>query len=262
MSLGRKKNIDNAEWIKAIDEIEKSVSEDEINALEKQTVDSIRHFADVGKKLAYAWSGGKDSIVLGKLCELAGVKESVFGHTDLEYPAFLKWCIENKPAGCEVINVGLDLEWLSKHRDMLFPRDCKTVYRWYQIVQQSAIKKYFKEHDLDMIIVGHRKADGNYVGKGSNISSNSAGVIRFSPIAEWTHEQVLAYIHYRGLALPPIYDWENGYKCGTHPWPARTHTKDINDGFKTMCRIDKSIVEQAAQYFPEARHFLEKGGDE
>ena len=261
MSLGKKKNIDNAEWIKAMSEIESAVSKKDIQKLKSKTLDEIKRITKQ-KKVAFAWSGGKDSIVLADICKSAGIENSMFGHTDLEYPEFLKWCLDNKPNECEVINVGLDLEWLSKHPGMLFPNDCKTVYRWYQLVQQTAIKKYFKEHELDMVVVGHRKADGNYVGKGTNISSNGAGIVRYSPLSEWSHEQVLAYIHYYELALPPIYEWENGYKCGTHPWPARTHTQNIEDGFKAVYAIDKTIVEQAAAYIPEARHFLEKGGDE
>jgi len=255
MSIGRKKNIDNPKWIEVFGKIEELVSADEVNRLEKDVVDEIKKTV-AGKKVAYAWSGGKDSIVLGKLCESANITDCMFAHTDLEYPSFLQWCLANKPDSCEVIDVGLDMEWLSKHPEMIFPRDCRTTYHWYQLVQQRAIKSYFKEQNLDMIIVGHRKADGNYVGRGSNISRNSAGVVRYSPIADWTHEQVLAYIHYRGLNLPPIYEWENGYKCGTHPWPARTHTKSIDDGFRSVYSIDKTIVEQAAEYIPEACHFL------
>lgn len=260
MSLGRIKDIDNSEWIDAIRNIERTVSADHIDRLEKETLSEIRSTV-AGKKAAFAWSGGKDSIVLSKICELAGITNSVFVHTELEYPAFLSWCLENKPNGCEVINTGYDFKWLSEHREMLFPTDCGTTYKWYQLVQQKGIKEYFKKHSLDMILVGHRKADGNYVGRGTNISSNSSGIVRYSPLANWTHEELLAYIHYRSLCLPPIYEWEDGYKCGTHSWPSRTHTKSIEDGFRAVYSIDKEIVERAAEYIPEARHFLQKGGD-
>lgn len=55
-----------------------------------------------GKCAAYAWSAGKDSIVLGKLCEAAGVTDSMIGVCNLEYPAFAAWIEKHKPAGCEV----------------------------------------------------------------------------------------------------------------------------------------------------------------
>lgn len=257
MSLGRKKNIDNALWLDAIAHIEEAVSRDEIDELEYRTVDDIKITVD-SKNAAYGWSGGKDSLVLHELCRQAGITESVFVHTNLEYPAFLAWCLEHEPEGCEVINVGLDLEWLSKHPNMLFPQDNRTVYRWFQLVQQTGIRKYFKEHGLDMIVVGHRNADGNYTGDREHISRNNAGIVRYSPIASWSHEQLLAYIHYHNIAMPPIYEWEDGYKCGTHPWPGRMHTKSIEDGFRIVQSIDKSIIEGAAAYLPEARHFLGK----
>jgi 3'-phosphoadenosine 5'-phosphosulfate sulfotransferase (PAPS reductase)/FAD synthetase len=45
--------------------------------------------------------------------------------------------------------------------------------------------------------------------------------VRYSPMRAWSHELVFAFVHYYGLALPPIYEWEEGFKAGTHPWPAR-----------------------------------------
>ena len=256
MSLGRIKNIDNQRWIDTMANIENEVSADEMKELEARTVEAIRSTV-TGKKTAFAWSGGKDSLVLAKLCGKAGIKNSLFVHSELEYPEFLGWCLSHLPKGCEVINTGLDLNWLSEHPEMLFPKDSRLVYRWYQSVQQTGIRKYFKDHGLDMMVVGHRKADGNYTGNAEHISRNGAGIVRYAPLADWTHEQVLAYIHYHKLAMPPIYGWENGYKCGTHSWPCRTHTESIEDGFRAVYAIDKSIVEAAAEYLPQARSFLE-----
>ena len=78
------------------------------------------------------------------------------------------------------------------------------------------------------------------------------------PIADWTHEQLLAYIHYRNLPMPPIYGWKDGFKCGTHPWPARQFTDSIKNGFRDVYEIDPEIVKQAAEFIPAARHFLEE----
>jgi hypothetical protein len=67
----------------------------------------------------------------------------------------------------------------------------------------------------------------------------------------------LAYIHYYNLSLPPIYNWKNGYLCGTHPWPARQWTKSIENGWREIYEIDKAIVENAAQHIDSARVFME-----
>ena len=87
MSLGRKQSIDNSAWLEAVATIEEAVSRAELDELTAATVADIKAVT-AGKCAAYAWSAGKDSIVLGKLCEAAGVTDSMIGVCDLEYPAF------------------------------------------------------------------------------------------------------------------------------------------------------------------------------
>ena len=124
-------------------------------------------------------------------------------------------------------------------------------------MQHRAQRIYSKSHDLDLIILGRRRADGTYVGRGSNIYTDGKGVTRFSPLADWTHEQVLAFIHYHQLPVPPIYGWPNGYLCGTHPWPARQWTGSVENGWCEVYGIDPSIVIEAAEKIDSARAFLE-----
>lgn len=90
MSLGRKQRIDNSAWLEAVATIEEAVSRAELDELTAATVADIKA-TTAGKRAAYAWSAGKDSIVLGKLCEAAGVTDSMIGVCDLEYPAFAAW---------------------------------------------------------------------------------------------------------------------------------------------------------------------------
>ena len=254
--LGRKQTSPDTRWVEAMNRIEELVSRDELDSAVATAIEDIKA-ASQGKNVAYAWSGGKDSLVLGKICEAAGVKNCMFSHTDLEYPAFLDWCLENKPEHCEVIRIPYDLDWLAQHENMLFPKG-RELNKWYQIVQRAAFTKYFFEHNLDMIIVGHRKADGNIVGPDGTIRKGS-GEVRYSPLADWPHEMILAYIHYNNINLPPIYKWYNGFRCGTHPWPSRMYTGSIENGWREVYEIDPSIVETAAEKITSARLFLESG---
>lgn len=255
VELGRKQKTQNEAWLSAMDNIEDAISRQELDDLSGKTIEAVQSAA-ADKKVAYAWSGGKDSIVLGKLCEAAGITDSMIGVCDLEYPAFMQWVEKNKPAGCEVINTRQDMKWLAKHPEMLFPQDSATAARWFHIVQHRAQRIYFKEHSLDILLLGRRKADGNYVGKDSNSYTDRTGVTRFSPLADWKHEHILAYIHYNNLPLPPIYGWKNGYLCGTHPWPARQWTGSEENGWREIYDIDPSIVETAASVIPNAARFL------
>ncbi|MFV0240210.1 MAG: phosphoadenosine phosphosulfate reductase family protein [Lacrimispora sphenoides] len=252
MVLGRKQSINNADWIQAMKDIEQLVSQEELEELVTSTVEEIK-LQTAGKKAAYAWSAGKDSLVLGDICQQAGIIDSMIGVCDLEYPVFMQWIEDNKPTGCQVINTGQDLEWLLRHPEMIFPKESTKAARWFAIVQHRAQAKYYKEQQLDMILLGRRRVDGNYVGSGGNIYT-SKGVSRYSPLAAWQHEYILAYIHYNKIALPPIYGWYNGYKCGTHPWPARQWTEN---GWKEVFNIDPDIVRGAAKYIPAAKDFLE-----
>ena len=142
---------------------------------------------------------------------------------------------------------------------ILFPQDSKTAAQWFHIVQHRGQARYYKDHELDVLLLGRRRADGNYVGKGENIYTNGQGVTRYSPLSEWSHEQVLAFIHYYNVALPPIYEWKNGYLCGTHPWAARQWTGSIENGWKEVYEIDRSVVKEAAEHIPSAKVFLESG---
>ena len=179
--LGKKQAIKNEEWLKAGKRIEELVPKDELDEKVRVTVEKIREMT-AGKRAAYAWSAGKDSLVLGEICEKSEINDCMMAVCDLEYPAFRRWVDRHKPKGLEIINTGQDLEWLSKHPNMLFPQDSATAAKWFSIVQHRAQEKYYKEHQLDVILLGRRRADGNYCGKGSNIYTNGKGITRYSPV--------------------------------------------------------------------------------
>ena len=88
--LGRKQSIRNEDWLDAIARIDEYVSREELDEAVITAVERIKN-ASANKRVAYAWSGGKDSIVLSKLCEFAGITESYFAHTELEYPASVSY---------------------------------------------------------------------------------------------------------------------------------------------------------------------------
>ena len=142
--LGRKQSVrNNEDWKNALDHIEETVPKKELDSLVKKTVKDIKEKCK-GKKAAYAWSAGKDSLVLGEICEKAGIDQSVLVKCNLEYPAFIAWIEQNKPSGLEIINTGQDMEWLKKHPDMLFPDKSNKAAQWFHIVQHRGQARYYK----------------------------------------------------------------------------------------------------------------------
>jgi len=257
IALGKKQRIKNEDWVAVLDKIEQSVSREELDRLVDKTIEEIKKKTN-GKKAAYAWSGGKDSLVLGEICRMIGIMPCVLVICNLEYKAFTEWVDNNKPPELSIINTGQDMQWLAAHPHMLFPQDSKYAAQWFHIVQHRGQERYYRENGLDILLLGRRRADGNYVGKGDNIYTNSRGITRYSPLSDWTHEHILAFIHYHNIPMPPIYDWKNGYLCGTHAWPARQWTGNTENAWSEIYEIDKSIVADAAEYFESARMFLEK----
>lgn len=254
--LGRKQRVSNSDWLEAIKEIENIVPKSELDKKVGQTVKDIKATTK-GKKVAFAWSGGKDSLVLEQICYKAGIDECVLVICDMEYREFLAWVTDHMPEKLEVIDTGQNMEWLAAHQQMLFPQNSNIAAQWFHIVQHRGQAKYYKARELDMLLLGRRRSDGNYVGKGTNIYTDGKGVTRYSPLADWSHEEILAYIHYYQVPIPPFYEWQNGYYCGTHPWPARQWTGSIKNGWKEVFQIDSSIVKNAAQYLQSAKDFLE-----
>lgn len=189
--LGRKQNIRNEDWINAMQHIEDLVKKEELDTLVDQTVSEILEQTE-GKKAAFAWSGGKDSLVLERVCEMAGIHECIMAVCNLEYPAFMEWVESHKPEKLEIINTGQNMDWLLKHQNMLFPQKSNVAAQWFHMVQHRGQARYYKTHDLDMLLLGRRRVDGNYVGKGSNIYTDGKGVTRYSPLSDWSHEAILA----------------------------------------------------------------------
>lgn len=252
--LGRKQSSKNSDWLYALEHIEELISKSEVDALEEKAVADIKAAA-AGQKTAYAWSGGKDSIVLAKLCEKAGVLTGYYAYSDLDYPAFTNWCIENKPTGVIPMHTGYNLDWLYKHQRLLFAEG-QLGQRWHIINQRGPFTQMYFDNSLDVLIVGHRVIDGNVCGKDGYIRKAS-GEVRYAPIADWPHEAILGYIHYNRLSLPPIYGWKDGFVIGTHAWPEREFCKTVTQGYREVYEIDPSIIVKAAEKLPSARHFLE-----
>lgn len=106
-----------------------------------------------GLRVAYATSGGKDSIALIPIMEAAGVRRAVWGMMPpFEFPEFMRWCEENLPAytDAEPQN-SYDLAWLAQNRDKLFPADASSGYWWSMAGTRWSQTTYYKKNDLQAL---------------------------------------------------------------------------------------------------------------
>jgi 3'-phosphoadenosine 5'-phosphosulfate sulfotransferase (PAPS reductase)/FAD synthetase len=233
--------------------------DDKLDNLIDRTVEQIKDSVG-GRRAAYAWSGGKDSIALGHVAELAGIHDCVLGISNLEFPAFLQWVTDHMPDGLTVVNTSQDLRWLAKNPNMLFPQGAWGP-KWFTAINHRSQARYYRDEKLDVLLLGRRHSDGNYTGPaGATEYTNAQGITRSSPIAHWSHTAVFALIDRENLPMPPCYDWPRGYQVGTGSWPARQWTNSIDHGFEEVWAIDPDVVRQAAPVLPQAADWMARTG--
>lgn len=245
-------------WVSAWENAERLYPAAQLDALVERTLAEMRGLI-AGRRVAFAWSGGKDSLVVEWLCAQLGVQACVFGMTNLEYPEFLAWVTDHMPEQLTVINTGQDLAWLRQNPRMIFPQTPQDNARWFRVVQHTAQRRYFKDHDLNMLVLGRRTAEGNHCGP-AGIYTNREGVTRYSPIRDWPHEAVLALLKREGYSLPPIYGYPRGWQVGTGNWAQRLYTATPEQGWDETWQISPDLVREAATVLPQAQAYMHLRG--
>lgn len=256
----RKQTLEHEEFLLLWEAAADLVPTDVLDALIEHNLAEISATC-AGRGAAFCWSGGKDSLVLQDLCELAGIAPGVMVITDLEYPEFLQWATDHMPVGLTVIKRDrIDLEWLAGNPAMLFPQTAAAASRWFALNQHAGQRRFYQqEPDVEVLVVGRRRADGNFIA-GDNGVYSSRGATYYAPIRDWNHAEVFAYIQRRELPLPPFYSWPRGFRVGTGPWPARQWCRDERHGWEEIYAIDPGVVHEAAARLPGAASFLEEAG--
>jgi 3'-phosphoadenosine 5'-phosphosulfate sulfotransferase (PAPS reductase)/FAD synthetase len=250
----RKSRTTHAEFAAAAAAAKDHINFEQATALVHSAAERVRDMLVRYKRPAYCWSGGKDSAVLRIVCDLAGVETCMIGLCELEFPAFLEWLDINEPPRLDRYNTGQDLEWLQAHSTMLFPEDSVQAGRWFRLVQNTAQERYAERARRDLLLFGRREADGNRCGE-RGLLHHSSGVPRYSPLWDWSHDQILAVNAWFELPRAPFYDWPRGYRVGTGPWPKRrvpTHAQ----GWAETFAIDPVLTREVAPHFDSGRAFL------
>lgn len=251
----------NEEWLEALERSTVLYSRKDIEMLEAATIADIRVVAASYRNICHGWIAGKDSLALSKVLARAGVATTPIMWRGInEYPAMRDWVNTNKPSGLiEEIIDKYSLDFLEKHPDYLFCQG-NTRQKW-MATKWERQRKDIRKHNFDLFITGRRLKDGNQCGTAeNNYIAHKNGYDVYSPLAEWNNEQLLAYIQYNNIELPPFYQYERGFLIGSiamGEWTERaTLGKPVNEVWEELYTIDKNIVLRAARSLTSARQYL------
>lgn len=260
MLLKKQAITDNEIWLQAIEECTKQYSRESIKKLEAETISMIHRVASRYSNICSGWIAGKDSLALDHLLRKSGIQYTPIMWRGInEYPAVARWIDENKPRNMiEEIIDKYTLEFIEAHPDYLFCRG-NTRNKWMATKWQR-YKKDIPKHGFDLFIAGRRLKDGNICGSKADDYVRVKEFATFSPMAEWNHEQLLAYIKYENIDLPPFYSWERGFLLGSVAMGEWTERPALNltdeQVWAELYRIDPSIVLNAAKVLTSARKYI------
>lgn len=264
--LVKKQNIKtNQEWLDAYKKCTSLYSFDDIKKLEAITISLIERISKKYKNICSGYIAGKDSIVLNHILNKTNIKFTPIMWRGInEYPSMKEWVDNNKPSNLieEVIDK-YSLEFLEKHPDYLFCKN-KTRQQW-MATKWERQRKDIKKYGFDLFITGRRLKDGNQCGNiENNFIVNKNGYDVFSPLGAWNNEQLLAYIKYNDLDLPPFYKYDRGFLIGSiamGEWTERAVLdKTEKEVWDEIYLIDKSIVIEASKTLTSAKKYLEERG--
>lgn len=258
----------NQEWLAAFEKSTELYSKEYINDLEKKTIEHIKKVSAGFNNICNGWIAGKDSIVLHHILKKSGIKSTPIMWRGInEYPCMIDWIKKNKPENLveEVIDK-FNFDFLEKNPTYLFMQG-DTRQKWMSVKWRRQ-KADIKKHNFDLFIVARRLKDGNQCGlKTNDFVVDSKGYKTYSPLAEWNHEEMFAYIKYNKLELPPFYNFKRGFLVGSVAMGEWTEYAVLdlteNDVWNELWKIDKNIVINASKHLTSARNYInqKKGAD-
>lgn len=232
-------------------------TKDEVESLIEQTVAETKSVCS-GHKPAYAWSGGKDSIAMQIVCEEAGINNGFCAYNQLFFSESIDFFFKNKPKGIVMIDTGEDYDWLARHPSFLFPPS--STNNWSERTHLKCQTDYVKKYGADLILMGKRTQDGNWVPKDSLIKVGANGVPIYCPIRNWTHEDVICAIRYRGKTISNFYFKDGGgFHYGDTKFALMSPMKGetVSDAWNRIYKLEpEKVVRSAEAGIPSAIEYL------
>ena len=167
-----------------------------------------------------AFSGGKDSIVVYKLCEMSGVKfDTHFNYTTIDPPELIHFIRENYP-------------------DVIFERPKKSMFKLIEekMIPPTRIMRYccayLKEYSGSgrFVVTGIRKDESAKRKKRNflEISSTCKSKIFLHPIIDWKKKDIWDFIKINNMKYCSLYD-EGFKRIGCILCPMQTKKGKLRD---------------------------------
>ena len=163
-----------------------------------KAVENLRHYVLLGGKFEGGFSGGKDSCVIRRLAERAGVGiEWVYNQTCIDPPELIWFMREHHG----------DVRWRLARRNFF----TEVAHQGLPTRRNRWCCRLYKERETeaDIMLFGLRKAEGTGRGARVKLFQPWGGEKRryaLNPLAYWRDEDVWAFIYNEGIPYCLLYD--------------------------------------------------------
>lgn len=241
----------------------RSVSRIYIEELAETAIERIERIAQGYSRVCVGYSAGKDSIVIEDLVRRAGVPHTpILWRGIFHHASFDQWLAENAPRDLRTVWIDRPTwAYLEAHPEMIFPTTSRETTRWMSF-KWDVQKRTFKEDGFDLFITGRRISERNRCGSKADEYLVRDGVYdTFSPIADWTTKDIIAYLRYNGLSIPPQYfDQPDGFVSGSDSWIELPRYESVRETVEEMLedayRADPEAVKEVGKHLTIVADYL------
>lgn len=258
--ISTKRTSTHDDYMEVLRNLPKYISETEVMNKFDYSVERLKKIAGRFRRIGYQWSGGKDSIVALAVARASGIRMvgGLCMHYPTEYESTLEWYSRNTPDDCITVKMKHPSckDFIDSGYRLLFPNESKWA-NWYFKYHWGIPYKWRNENHLDAVVTGRRTKDNNFCGSArTDYLTEKDGVVTINCIADWTHEEVLGFIRYNHIELPPCYFFPNSFQLGKHtfnerPWLGDEEHTDFrlnleevwsyNDGRKILIKLASEL---------------------